>query len=302
MPGPSALGNAAIGIGSGLIEAFTGYEMGRNNANRQYRQTKKLMDYQNLKAMEMWHNTGYGPQVEQMRKAGINPALMYGMGGGGAQTTGSTGGSAAQAPTPNVDLNMGTMMGLQMQRELLEAQKKVLEADARLKNTDADMKAGVGTEEAKSRIDLNKIKLAWDKIDLEVKEKSKEDAIRMITYQADEMAYKANVMEAESAVQNDDTIYARRKEIAARAATAVIQKDLAEMMKTKTAEEINKIQQDIKNSLEELRLKGKAIDNDTARTVFETNLGNRLSLEAVKALGGLANMYIGKKTEDVNKR
>ena len=45
------------------------------------------------KQMEMWENTNYPAQVEQIKKAGLNPAMLYGQSGGGATVTGSGGAS-----------------------------------------------------------------------------------------------------------------------------------------------------------------------------------------------------------------
>ena len=61
---------------------------------------KELLEAQRLKEMQMWEDTNYSAQKEQMRKAGLNPALMYGMGGGGGTTVGGGGGavSAGEAP------------------------------------------------------------------------------------------------------------------------------------------------------------------------------------------------------------
>ena len=47
------------------------------------------MDYSYGKQMDMWNATNYPAQVEQLNKAGLNPALEYGMKGGGGVTTGS---------------------------------------------------------------------------------------------------------------------------------------------------------------------------------------------------------------------
>ena len=50
---------------------------------------KDMYNYQMNKQFEMWENTNYSAQVEQLKKAGLNPALLYGKGGGMGATTGS---------------------------------------------------------------------------------------------------------------------------------------------------------------------------------------------------------------------
>lgn len=115
---------------------------------------KEMTDYNLKKQMELWEATGYGAQVDQMKRAGINPALLYGMGSGGGQTAnieqGNVSGQHAETPKANIGgEGMGLMIG---QMGLLEAQKKNIEADTKLKEVDAAKKAGVDTEEAKGRI------------------------------------------------------------------------------------------------------------------------------------------------------
>ena len=81
---------SAIGAGFGLL-------LQKGQDRRQIKQQEKLQaleiagqkqltDYNQEKALEMWEKTGYGAQKEQMKGAGLNPGLMYGMSGGGGQT------------------------------------------------------------------------------------------------------------------------------------------------------------------------------------------------------------------------
>ena len=41
--------------------------------------------------LAMWNETNYGAQVSHLEAAGLNPALMYGAGGGGGSTTAGSG-------------------------------------------------------------------------------------------------------------------------------------------------------------------------------------------------------------------
>jgi hypothetical protein len=86
---------------------------------------------------EMWLKTNYPAQVEQMKKAGLNVGLMYGMKGGGGTTTGSQGGGSAaggqaglgMAPQRRKEMQVAElMMGLQMDK--LKADTKLVEAQA----------------------------------------------------------------------------------------------------------------------------------------------------------------------------
>ena len=91
----------------------------------------------------MWENTNYSTQVEQLKKAGLNPALLYGKGGGMGATTGS-------ASAGNMQSHAGSdtdRMGITLQRvsqgmnmALLSSQKANMDADTRLKSAEATKK------------------------------------------------------------------------------------------------------------------------------------------------------------------
>lgn len=98
---------------------------------------KELAQYQQDLGLDMWNKTNYKAQVDHLKQAGLNPALLYGKGGGGGATvgmginTGVNGGQAANAAATQ-QANTATqqqmaMMGAQL--KLLEAQTKNIEAD-----------------------------------------------------------------------------------------------------------------------------------------------------------------------------
>jgi hypothetical protein len=79
----------------------------------------------------MWKKTNYPAQIEMMKEAGLNPALMYGQAGAGGQTGSQGGGSAAsgQAPQQYQPMDMqNLMMGAQIAN--LNANTKKTEAEA----------------------------------------------------------------------------------------------------------------------------------------------------------------------------
>ncbi len=132
-------------ISAGIGAAAQGISMigQRQRENRAMNNQKELMGIQNQGqaklnkqgqelGMKTWHETNYGPQMEKMKEAGLNPAMMYGMSGGGGATAGSaSGGSAASgsAPAPQ-GMDIGNMM-LGAQMELMKAQSNKANAEAK---------------------------------------------------------------------------------------------------------------------------------------------------------------------------
>lgn len=103
---------------------------------------KRLNSYNMDLQKEMWNYTSYPNQVRNMEMAGLNPALMYGMGGGGGTTTGSAGGNVSGG---SANQNPGEMqayagMGLQsaMNLQLMQQQKDLLEAQTKKTNAEAE--------------------------------------------------------------------------------------------------------------------------------------------------------------------
>lgn len=166
---PNDIGQAALGIGtgaaSGLIGAGMGLLLEGHNDRRQLAQQKKLqelqmqgnksmVDYNMQKQFEMWQKTGYSAQKKQMEEAGLNPALLYGISGGGGQTTGQATGavSAGEAVKggPEMTAGMGIMSNAQL--ALMNAQKENIEADTKNKRAEKPVKdATVPNIEADTR-------------------------------------------------------------------------------------------------------------------------------------------------------
>lgn len=154
---PSLFAQQAAGFGGDLASAGLGLLLERHQDKRQLKQQGKLLDqqynYDNMMAesnyqrsMRMWHDTNYSAQMDELKKAGLNPGLLYGMSGGGATTadapTGNVGGAKAASES-----QIPAIVGLGIQTAqigLLKAQKENIEADTANKLGDAANKPKVG--------------------------------------------------------------------------------------------------------------------------------------------------------------
>lgn len=124
MLGVSTGANLFTGIVNNALQV--GQQERLNDVNAKY--NKQMTDYNMEKQLEMWERTGYKPQVDQMKEAGLNPALMYKGSGAGGQTAVSTMQQGAAQANPKT-------MGIEAiaQLALLKAQTENINADTKNK-------------------------------------------------------------------------------------------------------------------------------------------------------------------------
>lgn len=103
---------------------------------------KELMKYNQDLQYDMWNKTNYEAQKEHMKKAGLNPGLMYGMSGGGGVTTGSGGPTAHANAAP---VGGGEILGM-MQLRAQQAEIELLRAQTEKTKTEKDKIAGADTD------------------------------------------------------------------------------------------------------------------------------------------------------------
>lgn len=123
----------------------------RTNAMMQYQNQRKLNQQGNRLQMDMWNKTNYGAQVDHMKDAGLNPALMYGSAGQGGTTGSQGGGNATKAQAPKAPV-------MDMSNMLMDKQGALLDAQTRKTNEEANKISGVDTGKVNAEID-NLIKL-----------------------------------------------------------------------------------------------------------------------------------------------
>jgi len=125
-----------LGIGTTVAGAMYN-EYGNQRQNRQqrdmmglqYGNQRKLNNQGHRLQMDMWNKTNYGAQVDHMKEAGLNPALMYGGAGQGGQTGSQGGGSAGSGGAPKAPVMDMSNMLMGKQADLLDAQKRKTDAE-----------------------------------------------------------------------------------------------------------------------------------------------------------------------------
>lgn len=105
-----------VGLGADIIGGIFGNQARRREADRAFKRSKEMFDYQNR------YNTP-ARQMQRLKQAGLNPALMYGQG-----TTGNAQGFPQQAPAQQ--LNVAGAKSLDSALMLSQIQKTQAETDS----------------------------------------------------------------------------------------------------------------------------------------------------------------------------
>lgn len=154
------LGNGIFSIfGAGLNAV-----MGSGAANEQWGNQLRLMDIQNRyneqmaknnqqRNKDLWDYTNYENQKQHIKNAGLNPALMYGMGGGGGVSASGAQGQGVTQPTDR-SVEMGLkQQGLGLQLASIASQIDLNKSQAEKNKAEAEKISGVDTKLQKATID-----------------------------------------------------------------------------------------------------------------------------------------------------
>lgn len=137
-----AIGSAVAGGAMGLLSSKMNNKYNKEAQIRNFEQNKEMMGISQKYQKEMYDYTydkeNASAQVEQLKKAGLSPGLMYGLGGIGG-STGSSGGSVGGQAPSQIDLGGGAMMGLQakLNMDMQKAQVENINADTEVKKEQA---------------------------------------------------------------------------------------------------------------------------------------------------------------------
>jgi len=141
---------AGMGLILGGIERKKQLEQQQKLQNMEIAGQKQMGIFNREQQMKLWEDTNYGAQVQQLKKAGLNPGLLYGKGGPGGITNASPGSiSGGQASPTTPASGMGMMMG---QAAMQAAQIRNLDANTKLTEVEAGKKAGVDTKLGETQI------------------------------------------------------------------------------------------------------------------------------------------------------
>lgn len=150
-----------LGAIMGVIGAASALQSGSNQSYneeqaqlRQAQINKEQAKYSQGLAMEYWDYTNWENQVDHLRKAGLNPALMYAKGGAGGQTGGGQAQGVGLSPS-NQEAVKAQQIGMALQLAQLKSQIEVNESVAKKNTAEAEKTAGVDTEAAKIGIKLS---------------------------------------------------------------------------------------------------------------------------------------------------
>lgn len=300
----------AISAAAGLI----GQGIAKGKDQRQLRQQEKLgqiqmsqnkemMEFGQGLQMKMWHDTGYGAQKKQMSEAGLNPGLMYGMGGGGGQSVGSpgTGGIAGGMAPAGSGNETETMMGMGLQvaqqMALQEAQKENIQADTELKKQEAGI---VPTKSENIKASTGKVisETTGQELKNKFDNESMTDRLSKISAEAVTEVQRAQQMVNQTNV-SDRTINDQVKQIKQNAIGKVLDNVLTKVETTKKGQEIEKIKSEMRKIAADIEQGWQRGNNEVQRTVIMERLGKSgLDLaeqgQVLNALTGILSM--GSKT------
>lgn len=145
------------------------WEYEKEGMGLQYNYGQQAADAEYRRNLQMWKDTNFGVQRDEMKKAGLSVGLMYGNGGGQAAST--AGGDGMQPSGPKMNPVEAALqqqaMGLQLKQ--IEAQNKLANAETAKTLAEANKIAGVDTkgqelsnkwQEIENRIQLSKENVA----------------------------------------------------------------------------------------------------------------------------------------------
>lgn len=301
MPFIEGLASQAVGAGMGMLLGNYNDKRQREqqeDLNRiQIRGQKEMSDYQYAQQMKMWEATNYKAQMEQLTKAGLNPALLYGMSGGGGATTAAGTGAGVQgasAPSGGGEAVAGGAMGMQL--ALMAAQKANIEADTANKQADTQNKplqgqqiqastANLlqGVENAKAQKELTEIQISNAEIENDIKGAT-QNAAKALIMQELRSSYERMEMIKNEKLISDATVDEKIKLIEQDLIGAYARNELTRAQTGNTQQQTVQSKATVDNMAKQIALAYSQLKNETDKTLlqekmvkFETSFGKQAS-------------------------
>ena len=250
-----------------------------------------------------WRETNFEAQIEQMKKAGLNPAMMYAQGGQGGQSTTSGGGNQSGQPFKDPQL-MGIGMQTAVQMQQSKAQIDLMKAQAEKTKAEANKISGVDTEETKGKIanltqDIHNKKALeeYHKIQTKLGElteyeqwMSQDDRMRQFKWTADKLI--AETRSANATAEVDEKTAQTKIDIVKQELVNMgVQKELMTAQKQLNQKQVVKLGEEISKMWAEYHQENRRIENDKQRSDAQTmatrNEGLRIQMEAILKNAGL---------------
>lgn len=232
---------------------------------------KEMSDYNYNQSLRMWEATGYGAQKEQMEKAGLNPALMYGGAGSGGSTgissgTGASGGQAANAAATQ---GAATAQGMGIaQTAMMTAQMENIKANTKKTEAEATQIGGAGTANIEANTELTKARTKLEQIAGTVQGATVKDAIQNIVWGAKRMEYEAGIAGNEQSV-GDGTIIEKQNIIKQAAIGAMLENQAKKTGMALDRAKIDEISNSIRQKWETVAQGWSGLDQNQQRVEIE---------------------------------
>lgn len=269
-------------VGPAVNLATNLFGIGENRQDeRQIRQQQKLTDMQakanqeaadrNQERMfDMWNKTNYGAQKAHMEAAGLNPALMYGMSGGGGTTTGGGSGESGVGggQAANAAASMGATSGMGMalgQAALMAAQVKATEAQAKKTEAETAKISGIDTAVGEAQAGMLDVSKRIAEIQLKVAGQTTEAQIRTIEEGAAKMLAEA-VQAQQRQVITEETLEEQIQKIKTESIGAMIDNEVKRSGVQVNEARIQEIANSIQQRWKDLQLQGKSIEQSKENT------------------------------------
>lgn len=303
--GAGNIGMQAMNFGAGiLLQGLNDRRQEQQQqslTNIQVRAQKDLANYNLEKQIELWQRTGYGPQVEQMVAAGINPALMYGMKGGGGQTAAANPGQVTGGQATGQQGEVMAMMQNNVQMQLAEAQIELAKSQAKKNNVEADKTAGVDTDEANTRIEslkqgitnqqaqeaILKVEKNLKDIDLAIGNETVKDKIDFIKYNARMAETNLKIAEQNQYIDSQ-SMQDKLNTIHQTAIGAVLQNTLTSAMIGNVGQDTKLKKAQTTNTKKDTDLKGAQIGEIESQIELNTSQINKWAAEISQKWAGLS--------------